>query len=115
VSLALFWWSIRTARALDFAFSERAGSIVIKGPFSLVRHPFYVSYMAAWLGSSILFSSPILWITLFILGAFYYLSARREEAVFLRGSQAEQYLHYQRNVGMFLPRISRWKKSPTEP
>lgn len=115
LALGLFWWSVRTAKGLDFAFSDSVGSIVTNGPYALVRHPFYVSYMAAWLGSAILFSSPILWITLLYLGAFYYLSARREEGVILRSSQAGQYLHYSRNVGMFLPRMKPWKKSPSEP
>ena len=114
-ALFLFWWSIRTARSLDFAFSESVGTIVTKGPFSLVRHPFYTSYCMVWICSSFIFNSPVLWITLVYLVTFYVLSARKEEAVILHSDQAEQYKNYQKQVGMFLPRIMKWKRSNTEP
>lgn len=113
-SLVFFWWSIRTAKVLDFAFSNNVGDIVTTGPFSVVRHPFYTSYMLAWGAGSFLFNSPILWITLFFLGSFYFFSARREELVILSSAQSEQYKNYRKSVGMFLPRIKKWKRSHTE-
>ncbi|MBC55076.1 MAG: hypothetical protein CMQ34_14705 [Gammaproteobacteria bacterium] len=109
-SLVLFWWAIFTAKSLDFAFSNHVGNIVTTGPFGLFRHPFYVSYILAWTGSTLLFNSPLLWITLIYLIAFYTLSARKEEGLILKSTQAEQYQHYQQHVGMFLPRIRKWKQ-----
>ncbi|WP_169819490.1 methyltransferase family protein [Pseudohongiella acticola] len=109
-SLVLFWWAIFTAKSLDFAFSNHVGSIVTTGPFGLFRHPFYVSYIVAWSGSTLLFNTPLLWITLIYLVAFYTLSARKEERLILKSTQAEQYQHYQQHVGMFLPRIKKWKQ-----
>lgn len=114
-ALALFWWSIVTAKSLDFAFSEHVGSIVITGPFGLVRHPFYVSYMMAWVGSAWLFNHPVLWLTAGYLGAFYVLSAQKEERLILKSEQAERYRCYQQQVGMFLPRKRKWKQSSSEP
>ncbi len=114
LSLMLFWWSVRTARKLDFAFSNRVGDIVVTGPFALVRHPFYTSYLLAWFASSFLFNSPILWITLFFLGGFYFFSARREESVILASPQAKRYQNYRKSVGMFLPRFKLWKRSHIE-
>ncbi|MEX0738498.1 MAG: isoprenylcysteine carboxylmethyltransferase family protein [Pseudohongiella sp.] len=114
-SLMLFWWAIFTAKSLDFAFSNHVGSIVTTGPFGLFRHPFYVSYMLAWIGSTVLFNSPFLWLTLVYLIAFYALSARKEEGLILKSTQAEQYQYYQQHVGMFLPRIKKWKQSNSEP
>ena len=114
-SLVLFWWAIFTAKSLDFAFSNHVGSIVTTGPFGLFRHPFYVSYILAWAGSTLLFNSPLLWITLIYLIAFYTLSARKEEGLILKSTQAEQYQHYQQHVGMFLPRIKKWKQSNSRP
>lgn len=111
LSLGLFWWSVVTARSLDFAFSGRAGSIVTTGPFRIVRHPFYTSYSLVWIASTVLFDSPVLWITLLYLMAFYYLSARKEEKVILESGNAKAYEAYQQDVGMFLPRIKRWKRS----
>lgn len=113
-SLFFFWWSVRTAKQLDFAFSSQVGDIVTIGPFSIVRHPFYTSYMLAWGAGSFLFNSPILWITLLLLGSFYFFSARREELVIMSSAQSEQYKNYRKNVGMFLPRIIKWKRSHTE-
>lgn len=114
LSLVLFWWSVRTAKKLDFAFSNRVGEIVVTGPFSFVRHPFYTSYLLAWIASSFLFNSLILWITLFILGGFYFFSAQREEGVILASPQAKRYQNYRKNVGMFLPRFKLWKRSHIE-
>jgi len=105
VSLVLFWWAIFTAKGLDFAFSDKVGNIVTTGPFRLVRHPFYTSYILAWVGNTLLFNSLILWITLVCLMAFYFLSARKEERVILQSEQSSTYRKYIENVGMFLPRI----------
>ena len=105
LSLVLFWWAILTAKGLDFAFSDKVGNIVTTGPFRFVRHPFYSSYILVWVGSTLLFNSLILWITLGYLMAFYFLSARKEEKVILQSEQSTTYRNYIKNVGMFLPRI----------
>jgi protein-S-isoprenylcysteine O-methyltransferase Ste14 len=110
VSLVIFWSSIATAKSLDFAFSKKVGDIVTTGPFGLFRHPFYVSYMIAWWTSTLLFNSIIMWISALFLTFFYVVSARREESVILASAQSEKYKIYQTNVGMFLPRIIRWKR-----
>lgn len=105
LSLVLFWWAIFTAKALDFAFSDKVGRIVTTGPFRLVRHPFYTSYILAWVSSSLLFNSMILWITLLYLLTFYFLSARKEEKVIMKSVYSIEYRKYIHDVGMFLPRI----------
>ena len=45
ISLTIFWWSIRTAKQLNFAFSDNVGVIITNGSYGLVRHPFYFSYI----------------------------------------------------------------------
>ena len=114
VGLSLFWWGIRTAKGLDFASSNNVGSIVTTGPFKYVRHPFYVSYMLIWSGSTLLFNSLFLWITLLYLIAFYTLSARKEEAVIRSSVYSKEYEIYMKKVGMFLPRIKKWMPSSSE-
>lgn len=109
ISLLMFWWAIITAKSLDFAFSDEVGRVVTTGPFKIVRHPFYTSYMLAWFASSFLFNSLILWITLVFLVAFYFLSARKEERVILKSAYSDEYRNYIKNVGMFLPRIRNGK------
>ena len=114
LSLVIFWSSVVAAKSLDFAFSNSVGNIVTTGPFGIFRHPFYVSYLIAWWASTILFDSLLMWITALYLTVFYVTSARKEERTILQSAQSEQYQLYQQNVGMFLPRIKKWKQSSSE-
>ena len=109
ISLILFWWSISTAKQLDFAFSDNVGEIITNGPFGFIRHPFYVSYILCWFTGSLLFNSLLLWITLTYLIFFYFLSARREENVILQSTYSTEYASYKKEIGMFLPRVTQWK------
>ncbi|PCH58945.1 MAG: hypothetical protein COC19_08035 [SAR86 cluster bacterium] len=109
-SLAFFWWSIRTAKQLDFAFSNKVGKILTSGPFSIVRHPFYFSYLIVWVSNTILFNSWPMWITLAYLIMFYWLSAKSEEKIILASDKSEDYINYTHRTGMFIPRILKWIK-----
>ncbi len=106
---SLFVLSIRNADNLDFAFSDKVSNLVTTGTYALVRHPFYVSYTLVWLGSTLLFNSFLLWITLAYLVAFYIFSAVKEERVILKSEYSREYEDYRQDVGMFLPRIREWK------
>lgn len=108
-SLSLFWWAIVTARKLDFAFSKKVGNLLTSGPYAIVRHPFYVSYILTWASTTILFNSVFLWFTLLYLVTFYFMSARDEEKVILSSEHSKEYFEYRQRVGMFLPRIKKWK------
>lgn len=109
VSISLFWWAILTARQLDFAFSKNVGNLLTTGPYAIVRHPFYVSYILIWASTTLLLNSVFLWFTLFYLVTFYFLSARDEEKVILSSEHSKEYFEYRQRVGMFLPRITKWK------
>ena len=107
--IALFWWTIVTAKHLGYAFSDNVGKIITSGPYAWIRHPFYLSYIFVWLTSTLLFNSLYLWITLTYLVAFYFTSAKSEEKVILKSDYSREYQEYSQNVGMFLPRITLWK------
>ena len=109
LSLSLFWWSIHTAKNLDFAFSKNVGKLITSGPYALVRHPFYVSYILVWTSTTILFNSVFLWITFLYLVTFYFMSARDEEKAILSSEHSKEYFEYRQRVAMFIPRISKWK------
>jgi len=109
IGLTLFWWANITAKKLEFAFSSNVGNIVTTGPFAIIRHPFYTSYIFVWLSSTILFNSSTLWTTLFFLVAFYVSAAVSEERVILRSQRSREYREYSQHVGMFLPRKKIWK------
>ena len=109
IASLLFYWSILTAQKLDFAFSESVGTLITNGPFKIVRHPFYTSYIVIWATNTIIFSTPVLWISFLALLIFYYKSAIKEENLILRSIHAKEYANMRRNVGMFLPRVAQWK------
>lgn len=108
-SLSVFWWAIFTARKLDFAFSKSVGDLLTSGPYAIVRHPFYTSYILVWASTTIIFNSVFLWFTLLYLVTFYFMSARDEEKVILSSEHSKEYFEYRQRVGMFIPRITKWK------
>jgi protein-S-isoprenylcysteine O-methyltransferase Ste14 len=110
LSLMIFWFSVREAKALDFAFSDHVGDIVTTGTYSIFRHPFYVSYVLAWFAGTITFNTIYHWVTFIYLVFFYTVSAKKEEAIILKGAQSESYRSYQQQVGMFMPRVIKWKR-----
>jgi protein-S-isoprenylcysteine O-methyltransferase Ste14 len=104
----LFVWTWRSNRnqSFDFAFSQRPPSFISKaGPYRWIRHPFYSSYCAFWLGS-ILATKNI-----FVLGsgclliALYVTAARREERIFRGSSLSMEYEEYAKRTGMLFPKI----------
>lgn len=107
--LLVFLKTVALADRLNFAFSEEVGKLITIGTYGHVRHPLYISYSLVWLGSTLLFDSILLWITLIYLLAFYYFSAKKEEEAILKSNYSREYAEYSKNVGMFLPRIKGWK------
>ena len=107
--LLLFLWGINTAKELNFAFGGFSGKIISSGPYRIMRHPFYVSYTLIWTTGTFLFNSPVLWITLIYLAAFYWSSAKSEEETILSSEMAREYESYCKETNMFIPRIKSWK------
>lgn len=108
----VFWgaiWANRTAR-LQFAFSGvNSQHLVNSGIYKYVRHPFYLSYSLAWLGSPLALQNWILIIPFIVMGYTYIVAAKIEENYFLNSSLREQYQNYMNHSGMFLPKMSRRK------
>jgi len=107
LGITLFICTISVVPRIKFASSGAGGTLIRQGPYAFIRHPFYASYSLIWLGSSLLFNSWALWTTSVILVLFYTYSARREEILFLKSDLCEEYTDYQKQAGMFLPRIKR--------
>jgi protein-S-isoprenylcysteine O-methyltransferase Ste14 len=97
----------RQAR-LHFAFDpEVPQSLLQAGPYRVVRHPFYTSYILFWFGWAIatwsLWSVP----PLVLLVLFYVAAARFEERRFARTDMAAAYQAYRQRAGLFWPNFSR--------
>jgi protein-S-isoprenylcysteine O-methyltransferase Ste14 len=105
IGLALFYWSILTAKSLNFANSGSSGDLITSGPYAVVRHPLYLSYFLFWAGNSLLYFHWIAILALLILSCVYVYSARNEEAYLLEGEAGAGYRAYQAKVGMFFPKL----------
>jgi protein-S-isoprenylcysteine O-methyltransferase Ste14 len=109
-ALGLFLWAAWTnrARKLGLAFAGAVpGHVQTGGPYALVRHPFYASYLLAFLGGAVGAGSP--WLVPAVLAGVltYRRAAREEEAAFARSPLAGVYGGYAARTGMFLPRLAR--------
>jgi protein-S-isoprenylcysteine O-methyltransferase Ste14 len=108
-SLSLFVAAVRACGAArPTAIFERdvPSWLVCRGPYRVVRHPFYASYaifwIAGWVGTGV-FSTALVAMTMV---AIYVAAARREEAKFAASPFAADYQAYRRRAGLFWPRVS---------
>lgn len=105
LSLFLFYWalfSFSQPPAVAFA-NEINQALNIKGPYQLIRHPFYTSYLLAWLGGSFASGCYYLVASFFLMLFIYYRAASEEESQWLESKDAEVYKVYMNKTGMFLP------------
>ena len=80
--------------------------LIQNGPFGIIRHPLYVSYILILAGLSLTFL--IYWIlvpALFIIIGIYPTAKAEEET--LIEQFGEEYIEYKRKVGMFFPKFKR--------
>ena len=108
LSLGLFWWSIQAnaQRPLAWAFRDcQAEHLVRQGPYRWVRHPFYSSYVLAWLAGAVATQSLILLATALTMAAIYAKAAALEERRFLEGPLARSYEEYRQTTGRFCPKV----------
>jgi protein-S-isoprenylcysteine O-methyltransferase Ste14 len=104
----LFWQAVAATRAarLRYVFDPKAPHrLITAGPYRLVRHPFYTSYIMLWAGWAFATASPWALPPLLFLTAAYCLAARREEASFAGTPLAAQYKAYRVAAGFMLPRL----------
>jgi protein-S-isoprenylcysteine O-methyltransferase Ste14 len=105
-ALVMFWSATMahgTGRPL-LAFAERTPfGFTVKGPYRLVRHPFYASYLYAWTGGAIAAGNGLAWIPVTALMIFYHVAACREETAFLNSSLSKRYEDYRRRTKRFVP------------
>ena len=83
--------------------------LIQKGPFGIIRHPLYVSYIFILAGLSLtLLTYWILIPTLFVIIGIYP-TAKAEEELLIE-KFGEEYREYKKKVGMFFPKICRVKR-----
>lgn len=84
--------------------------LIKNGPFGIIRHPLYVSYILILAGLSLILLSYWLLIpTLFIIIGIYP-TAKAEENNLIE-QFGEEYIEYKQKVGMFFPKLKKgWRK-----
>lgn len=105
-SLALFWAAISASRAakLRMAFTEHLPhTLLASGPYTLVRHPFYASYILFWIGWAVALWNAWAVVPATLLVIIYVVAARIEERKFLSSSFAAEYQAYCRHAGFLWP------------
>jgi protein-S-isoprenylcysteine O-methyltransferase Ste14 len=98
-------WVARNAR-LGIAFSSgRAVELLMKGPYSIVRHPIYCSYLFVWIGGAISACSPWAAVGIPPILLLYLSAIRHEERALLTSNLGNEYSRYMTSVGMLWPRL----------
>jgi protein-S-isoprenylcysteine O-methyltransferase Ste14 len=115
-SLSLFFWTARTVKAqpLSLAFSPDVPEhLHAAGPYRWVRHPFYSSYLLAYVAGWVLCREHWLLAVIAVMTWVYVDAARTEERKFASSQLADGYQHYRDGTGMFLPRVKRAEGRPS--
>ena len=115
IALYLLAWLLFEASAramkgnpLSFAFSSDPPVCLLRrGPYQLVRHPFYTSFLLAWAAGTVATGQHLLVIPLLVMFVIYNEAADMEEAKFAVSPLAGEYAAYRARTGKFLPRLPR--------
>lgn len=108
LSFISFWFTIfyiGKHKLLVAGSEENPLHFFSSGPFKLVRHPFYSTYLLSYLGTGIsTFNLPYVILVLISI-LFYYRTAKDEESLFVSSDFREKYLLYRNKTGMFIPKL----------
>jgi protein-S-isoprenylcysteine O-methyltransferase Ste14 len=107
VSASLFWWAVSVTRGKLAACGQGcvSGAILRKGPYRLIRHPFYVSYNLMWIAGFAATGWWVLIVSAAVMACLYDGFARAEERGFIESSLAGEYREYQLATGRYWPRF----------
>jgi len=105
-ALVLFWWAINTSlrHPLSAVFSpDLPTHLVANGPYRMIRHPLYCSYLMCWLAGWV--ATGRIWLapTVLVMLVIYVVAATEEEKKFMRSSLAEPYQQYRARTGLLFP------------
>lgn len=81
-------------------------ALITRGPFAVVRHPFYISYSLAWLAAPVATQGPFIGLLALVAIGIYVYSAIREERQ-LEERFGDAYRAYKRGTGMVLPSFAK--------
>lgn len=99
-------------RAWASGHIKKASELAVSGPYAYTRNPLYLGSLILGLGFTI--AAGVWWLALLFIALFLgiYLPVMRVEVEDIRRIFGTSFDEYERNVPMFLPRLTAWKKSP---
>jgi protein-S-isoprenylcysteine O-methyltransferase Ste14 len=107
-ALALFVTAVGASRdtRLTLAFdTDLPTALIRRGPYRLIRHPFYASYILFWVGCAIGVRTLSTSAFALALAGIYLAAAILEERKFDSSALAASYSTYSNEAGLFWPRI----------
>ncbi len=108
-SLLLFWSAVQAnrERPLTHCFSQNEPEhIIMTGPYRLIRHPFYVSYLIAWTAGIFAADSTVILFGASLMLFLYWRAAYLEEEAFLNSKLRDTFIAYKATTGFFLPKLT---------
>jgi protein-S-isoprenylcysteine O-methyltransferase Ste14 len=109
-AFALFCWTVKVTRTrrLPIAFAGNLPDFIYRtGPYRFVRHPFYLSYILCWIGTSVATRDLWSWTVPLAMTVLYIAVAWREEQRFQRSRLSKAYDAYRKRTAMFVPTLPR--------
>lgn len=107
-SIALIAMTVGTHRvrlALWHQDNDAPSQIVTWGPYKYVRHPFYTSFLLAFIAVVLAFPHPLMLACLLYSLIALSVTARREERRLINSEFGDEYRQYMTASGRFLPRL----------
>lgn len=108
-SLVLFLSTIeavrRTPMTRTFVYEPQCDQVLRTGPYSVIRHPIYVSYALAWFAAPIATHSLALGASAVVMTICYAISALEEERRLASGPRAAEYEQYRATTWRVIPFI----------
>ena len=97
-------------RAWASGHIRKAKILAVSGPYAYTRNPLYVGSLIMGLGFTI--AAGVWWLSLLFLLLFVgiYLPVMRVESDDIRRIFADDFLEYEREVPLLIPRLTPWKK-----
>jgi protein-S-isoprenylcysteine O-methyltransferase Ste14 len=97
-------------RAWASGHIRKAKTLAVTGPYAYTRNPLYLGSFILGVGFTV--ASGVWWLALLFIALFIgiYLPVMRVEADDIRRIFGEDFDEYERNVPVFIPRLTPWKK-----
>lgn len=106
LSVALLMWTLPALgrNLTDTVVTRQEHTLVTRGPYRWIRHPFYVSMALVTFGSALIAANWFIFLTGVVVFALLAIRSRVEEEQ-LAARFGDPYLEYRKHTGRFLPKL----------